>query len=79
MAEMCSECGSEFGSAADLVLHMKEAHKAGTVQAPAPEPEESPQQDLACPFCGEVFHNGEDLAVHNREMHPPEEGTSVTG
>ncbi len=79
MAELCSECGSEFGSAADLVLHMKEAHTDAPNRESAPRPEEKPPQDLTCPFCGEVLHGGENLAVHNREFHPPEESASVTG
>jgi hypothetical protein len=90
MSENCAECGAPFGSAADLVEHVKKAHTAAPAPAPPPAPppdakfaavdlaaEPEPPPRLACVFCDATFSAAEQLAAHNRALHlRPVEGVA---
>lgn len=69
MADMCSECGAEFASPADLLNYMKVQHP---VEAPkgssAPVTAASAtarREPFQCAVCGEVFETRNGLAHHN--------------
>lgn len=67
MAETCSVCGGSFGSAADLVVHARDAHSDG---APASAGGIPSQHRYACALCGARFAHPEQLRDHNLTPHP---------
>jgi hypothetical protein len=68
MAEECAECGSTFGSAADLLEHAKVCRgSAATTRESEGEPR--PTAMLVCVLCGARFRGPEELAEHNRKPH----------
>jgi hypothetical protein len=68
MAEECAECGSTFGSAADLLEHTQVCRgpSATTTEAGA---EPRPTAMMVCVLCGARFRGPEELAEHNRKPH----------
>lgn len=78
MAEVCGECGLEFGNAAELVAHEKEAHQIDSKhletapEGPSPPrgaPETKREEPFTCSVCGEIFPTREKLARHNLSGH----------
>jgi C2H2-type zinc finger len=68
MSELCTICGAEFGSASDLMVHMKTDHKDAD---PASDVEMNPEahtKGFLCALCGRRFPTAEALAAHN--LHP---------
>ena len=69
MAETCAHCGTSFGSAADLIAHVRKTH-------PDPDPRESLAMNpesrrpgLVCALCGHRFGSAEALARHALSPH----------
>lgn len=71
MAEECADCGATFGSAAELVAHMKSAHAGGDATASMAMNPASETPTLTCGLCGRQFYSPEALAAHNLEPHEP--------
>jgi hypothetical protein len=67
--EECADCGASFGSPAELVLHMREAHSGGDSRASLLMNPESTTPGLVCALCGKRFANREVLAKHNLVPH----------
>jgi Zinc finger, C2H2 type len=69
MAEECADCGASFGSAAELVIHMKKSHEGGDPKASMEMNPESQIPGLECAACGQRFSTRESLAAHNLHAH----------
>lgn len=76
MAEMCPDCGGEFATAAELVLHRRAGHPGHDATAPAPERERL-KHPWVCGVCGSRFPSPFALAQHNLEPHPRLPGVAV--
>jgi Zinc finger, C2H2 type len=65
MTEVCTICAAPFASAAELVDHMKSAHKDVD---PASDLEMNPEAHTSgylCGLCGRRYPTAEALAEHN--------------
>jgi uncharacterized C2H2 Zn-finger protein len=69
MAEMCADCGASFGSAAELVKHMRTAHSGGDASASLAMNPEASNPGFKCARCGAVFATPELLAAHGLQPH----------
>jgi Zinc finger, C2H2 type len=78
MAEECADCGASFGSASDLMVHMRTAHSGGDAAASLSMNPESHRAGLVCGLCGERFRTRAALARHNELPHPPQRISSAT-
>jgi hypothetical protein len=68
MSELCTICGAEYGSASDLMVHVKTDHKDID---PASDVEMNPEAHTwgyLCGLCGKRFSTPQALAEHN--LHP---------
>jgi uncharacterized C2H2 Zn-finger protein len=69
MAEECADCGASFGSASDLMEHMRTAHSGGDASASLSMNPESRRSGLVCGLCGMRFRTRAALARHNELPH----------
>jgi hypothetical protein len=68
MSELCTICGAQYGSASDLMVHLKADHKDAD---PASDVEMNPEAHTwgyLCGLCGRRFSTPRALAEHN--LHP---------
>jgi uncharacterized C2H2 Zn-finger protein len=69
MSDVCPECAAPFASAADLIAHIRSAHRVDGANG-ADAPRAAPGSPvLRCALCGARFSQPESLAVHNGEPH----------
>ena len=76
MSEMCSYCQQSFGSASDLVVHVKSRHRH---EDPASTIETNPEAHTpgyVCTLCGRRYPTPEALAAHDRRPHPRPRSTT---
>lgn len=68
MADTCAECGSSFGSPADLLTHRRKSHpsRPGSLTGPVGS---ATAASLECGLCGARFLSREQLARHNLSPH----------
>jgi hypothetical protein len=69
MSELCTICGAEYGSASDLMVHLKADHKDAD---PATDVEMNPEAHtpgFLCGMCGRRFATPQALAAHNLQPH----------
>jgi hypothetical protein len=71
MSEICSICGAPAGNVADLVTHMREAHKDDAPGSSVEMNPEAHRPGLVCALCGRRFPNARALAEHNLRPHLP--------
>jgi C2H2-type zinc finger len=69
MSETCTICGESFGSAADLLAHMKAAHKDADPSSDLETNPEAHTIGFPCALCGRRFPTAQALAAHNLEPH----------
>ncbi len=77
MAEECADCRASFGSAAELVRHVKASHQGGDPQASLARNPESDRAGLVCALCGRRLQDRQSLARHNLTPHPPSTPSSA--
>jgi hypothetical protein len=70
MAELCSNCGSYFGSTADLVTHMRKVHRWEDPNASLSLNPASHTPGVTCGLCARTFPTPELLAAHALRPHP---------
>jgi Zinc finger, C2H2 type/C2H2-type zinc finger len=69
MAAICAVCGAGFGSTADLLGHMTEAHSHDRSDASLKANPEASRPGYVCALCGVRFSNPQALARHNLSPH----------
>ena len=72
MAEECALCSAEFGSAAELLMHLRKDHGVAEPSSPPSDIVEAPA-DSICARCGATFPTREELAAHNLDPGPAHE------
>jgi hypothetical protein len=78
MTEVCAICGAPCATAAELIVHQKEAHPNAD---PAADVEMNPEAHTAgflCAMCGRRFPTPQALAAHNLHPHEAERVSSQT-
>jgi hypothetical protein len=71
MSDVCTICGAPCGSAADLMLHMKQVHKNDDPASDIEMNPEAHKAGLVCALCGHRFPDAHALAEHALQPHPP--------
>jgi hypothetical protein len=69
MSEVCKICAAPLASAAELVDHMKTAHKDVDPAADVELNPEAHTSGFLCGLCGRRFPTSEALAKHNLQPH----------
>jgi len=65
MSEVCSLCAAPCGSPAELVDHLKTAHKDVEAVADVELNPEAHPSGFLCAMCGRRFLTAQALAIHN--------------
>jgi Zinc finger, C2H2 type len=71
MAEECPDCQASFASAADLMVHRREAHPEGRASTSLGTNPAIESPWFACTLCGARFRTAAGLASHNLRPHGP--------
>jgi Zinc finger, C2H2 type len=70
MAELCASCGGYFASPADLMTHIKKAHRWEDPRVSLAQNPASRTPGVTCGLCGLTFSTPERLASHALRPHP---------
>ncbi len=71
MRDTCSVCGAPAASAAELLAHLRRAHRDASPEADLAMNPEAGTPGLVCGLCGRRFPTPTALARHNLGPHPP--------
>ena len=69
MSELCSHCGGSFASPAELVTHMRKAHRSNDPAETLAQNPASHTPGVTCALCGRTFPTADLLAAHALRPH----------